>query len=70
MLRHRCQAFHLFELQAFFLHELKTLNYDGLWENKKALDENERFDWIKSIPGYRLVNMGWLPDINLFNSMI
>ena len=31
-------------------HKLfKILNYDGLWENKKLLDENQRFDWIKSI---------------------
>ena len=22
------------------------LNYDGLWENKKILNENQRFDWI------------------------
>ena len=49
---------------------LKILNYDGLWENKKLSDENQRFDWIKSIHGYRLVNIGWLADINLFDSMI
>ena len=53
-----------------FSHELKILNYDELWENKKILDENQRFDWIKSIHGYRLVNIGWLADINLFDSMI
>ena len=41
-----------------FLHELKILNYDGLWENKKLSDENQGFDWIKSIHGYRLVNIG------------
>ena len=41
------------------------LNYDGLWENKKILDENQRFDCIKSIHGYRLVIIGWLVDINL-----
>ena len=23
--------------------------YDRLWENKKLSDENQRFDWIKSI---------------------
>ena len=40
-----------------FSHELKTFNYDGLWENKKFSDENQRFDWIKSIHGYRLVNI-------------
>ena len=54
----------------FFLHEFKTLSYDGLSENKKILDENQRFDWMKSIPGYPLVNISWLADINLFNSMI
>ena len=32
-----------------FTQELKTLNYDGLWENKKFSDENQRFDWIKLI---------------------
>ena len=53
-----------------FSHELKTLNYYGLWESKKISDENQRFDWIKSIHGYRLVNIGWLADINLFDSMI
>ena len=51
-------------------HELKILNYDGLWEKKKTPDENQRFDWRKSIHGYQLVNIGWLADINLFNSMI
>ena len=29
---------------------LKILNYNGLWENKKLWDENQRFDWIK--PNY------------------
>ena len=53
-----------------FPNELKILNNDGLWENKKIPDENQRFDWIKSIHGYRLVNIGWLADINLFDSMI
>ena len=41
-----------------FSHELKILNYDGLWENKKLPDENQRFDWIKSFYRYRLVNIG------------
>ena len=36
---------------------LKILNYDGLWENKKLSDENQRFDWIKSIHSYQLVKM-------------
>ena len=54
-----------------FSHELKILNCDGLWENKKIPDENQRFDWIKLIGhGYRLVNIGWLADINLVDSMI
>ena len=39
-------------------------------KTKKMPDENQGFDWIKSIHGYRLVNIGWLADINLFNSMI
>ena len=51
-------------------HELKISNYDGLWENKKIPDENERFDWIKPIHGYRLVYIGRLTDTNLFDSMI
>ena len=41
-----------------FSDEFKILNYDGLWENKKFSDENQRLDWTKSIPGYRLVNIG------------
>ena len=32
-----------------FSHELKIFNYDGLWENKKFADKNQRFDWIKLI---------------------
>ena len=39
-------------------------------KTKKLPDENQRFDWIKSIPGYRLVNIGWLVDINLFDLMV
>ena len=49
---------------------LKILNYDGFWENKKIPVENQRFDWIKLIHGYQLVNIGWITDINLFTSMI
>ena len=30
-----------------FSDDLKILNYDGLWENKKFSDKNRRFDWIK-----------------------
>ena len=44
--------------------------YNGLWENRKFSDENQRFDWIKSIHLYRLDNIGLLVDIDLFNSMI
>ena len=51
-------------------HELKILNYNGLWENKKIPDENQSFNWIKSILGYRLDNIGWLADTKLFDSMI
>ena len=36
-----------------FSHELKMLNYDGLWENKNIPDENQHFDWIKLIHGHR-----------------
>ena len=39
-------------------------------KTKKILDKNQRFDWIKSICGYQLVNIGWLADIKLFDSMI
>ena len=53
-----------------FSHELKILNYDGLRENKKLSDENQWFNWIKSIHWCRLVNIGWLADIDLFKSMI
>ena len=42
----------------------------GLWENKKISDENQRFNWINLIHGYRLVSIGWLADINLLDSMI
>ena len=49
---------------------LKILNHDGLWENRKSLNENQRFDWIKSIHWCRLVNIGWLADIDLSDSML
>ena len=48
----------LFEQQNSSSHVLKMLNYDGLWENKKLSDKSQRFDWIKSIHYYRLVNIG------------
>ena len=35
-----------------FSHDLKILNYGGLWENKKFSDENQHFDWVKSIRGH------------------
>ena len=53
-----------------YLTALKKLNYDRFWENKKLSDENQRFDWIKSIHWYELVNIGWLAYIDLFDSMI
>ena len=39
-------------------------------KTKKIPDENQCFNWIKSIHVCRLVNIGWLADINLFDSMI
>ena len=50
-------------------HVLKIFNYDGIWENKKLSDENQRFDWIKLIHSYRLVNIGCLADMDLFDSV-
>ena len=41
-------GFSLIWIRSYF-HELKILNYDGLWENKKIPDKNQRFDWIESI---------------------
>ena len=63
-------GFSLIWIRKLFSRVLKILNYDGLWENKKLSDENQRFDWIKSIPWYQLVNIGWLADIDLFDLMI
>ena len=45
---------------------VEILNYDGLWKSKTLSEENQRFDWIKSIHWYRLVNNGWLTDIDFF----
>ena len=42
-------GFSLILITKLFSHVLKILNYDGLWENKNLLDENRRFDWMKSI---------------------
>ena len=39
-------------------------------KTKKLLDENLCFGWIKLIHWYQLVNIGWLADIELFNSMV
>ena len=63
-------VFSLIWVTKLFSHLLKILNYDGLWENKKLAHENQRFDWIKLIHWYRLVNIGWLADTELFDSMI
>ena len=65
MLEHKCEAFPL-----LFSHVLKILNYDGLCENKKLSDENQRCDWIKSINWYWFINIAWRADIDLFDSMI
>ena len=37
---------------------------------KKFSDENQRFDGLKSMHWYRFVNIGWLADIDMFDSMI
>ena len=63
-------GFSLIWITKLFSHVLKILNYDGLWESINLLDENRRFGWIKSIYWYRLVNIGWVADIDLFDSMI
>ena len=39
----------------------------GKTNKKKFSDENLRFDQIKSIHWYWLVNIGWPADIELFN---
>ena len=39
-------------------------------KTKQFLDENQRLVWIKLIQWYRLVNIGWLADIDFFGSMI
>ena len=38
-------------------------------KTKKLSDENQRFDWIKSIHWYQLVNIGRLADIDWFDLM-
>ena len=42
-------SFPLIWIIKLFLLVLKVLNYDGLCENNKLSDENQRFDWIKLI---------------------
>ena len=39
-------------------------------KTQKIPGKSQRFDWIKLIHGYPLVNIGWFADINLFDSMI
>ena len=41
-------GFAVIRITKLFSNVLEILNYDGLWENKKLLDENQRFEWIKS----------------------
>ena len=62
-------GFSLIWITKLFSPMLKILNDNGLWENKKLSDENQHFDWIKSIHWYRLVNSGLLADIGLLASM-
>ena len=59
-------GFAVIRITKLFSNVLEILNYDGLWENKKLLDENQRFERIKS----RLFNIDWRADIDLFKSMI
>ena len=70
MLKYQSRAFHLFDQQTF----LTWVENIELWwiprKQKKFSDENLRFDWIKLIHLYWLINIGWLADINLFNLMI
>ena len=42
-------GFPFIKITKLFSHVLEILNFDGLRENKKLSDENERFDWIKLI---------------------
>ena len=63
-------GFPFIKITKLFSHVLEILNFDGLRENKKLSDENERFDWIKLIHWYRLIIIGWLAYANLFESMI
>ena len=63
-------GFSLIWITKIFSHVFKILKHDGLWENKTLSDENQRFNWIKSIYWYRLINIGWLADIDLYELMI
>ena len=42
-----------------FSHELKILNYDGLWENKIMSDENQHF-----------TDIGWLISVDSLKSIV
>ena len=44
-----------------------TMDYGKV---KKFSNEYQRFDWIKLINWCQFVNIGWLADIDLFDSMI
>ena len=50
-------------------HELKIFELWWIMGKQKVLAW-KCFDWMKLIHCYRLVNKGWLADINLFDSMI
>ena len=43
MLQYKCQAFHLYPNDKLFPHELKLLNYDGLWQKTKK-NSRMKFD--------------------------
>ena len=40
------------------------------WKTKKISNEYQCFDWIKLINWCQFINIGWLADIDLFDSMI
>ena len=62
MLQHKCQLF-TFSNDKLFLHELKILNYIGLWENKKTSDYSAlRLDEIS-------FNIGSFADIDLLDDL-
>ena len=70
-------SFRMLQHKLFTYLKNKTLvacveNIELWWimGEQKLSDENQRFDWIKSINWYLLVNIGWLTDIDLLDSMI